>query len=237
MLGSVFRVDAATPALSERIHSLLRPFSCPPKQVPLRHALSLENLDGLTELLVEVNRRALGGFDGLAVHAGVVGWEGHAIAFPAPSGGGKTTLTAAAVAAGFTYVSDEALCVDLRALDVIPYPRPMALSPWSRAALRLEVSDGEYVRPDSLGGPVASEPVRLHHVLSLQRGPSEPDLRPVHRSEAVIWLLGQAFNHFLRPNESFQAVTRLADDAQAWVLVYDDPVAAATLLHNRLTRG
>jgi hypothetical protein len=63
------------------------------------------------------------------VHAGVVAAGGAAIAFPGPSGAGKTTLTVACLLAGLEYGSDEALCLDWETGAVLPYPRPLALTP------------------------------------------------------------------------------------------------------------
>jgi hypothetical protein len=46
------------------------------------------------------------------VHAGVVGWRGHAIVVPAKSGAGKSSLTIELVRAGAEYYSDEFAVLD-----------------------------------------------------------------------------------------------------------------------------
>jgi hypothetical protein len=58
------------------------------------------------------------------VHAGVVGWNRRAILLPGRESTGKTTLTAALVRAGATYLSDEFAPIDDRG-RVDPFPRPL----------------------------------------------------------------------------------------------------------------
>ncbi len=60
------------------------------------------------------------------VHAGVVGWKGRAIVLPGRSFTGKSTLVAALVCQGASYLSDEFAVLDGRG-RVHPYPRPLGL--------------------------------------------------------------------------------------------------------------
>ena len=62
--------------------------------------------------------------DRVFVHAGVVGWRGHALVLPGTSFAGKTTLVAELVRAGATYYSDEYAVLDERG-RVHPYPRTL----------------------------------------------------------------------------------------------------------------
>ena len=78
----------------------------------------------------------------LAIHAGVVAIGDSTIAFPSVSGNGKTTLTAACLLSGFSYISDEALVLDDNG-SVIPYPKPLALSKWSCETLGIAVEREE----------------------------------------------------------------------------------------------
>ena len=58
------------------------------------------------------------------VHAGVVGWKGHAIVIPGRSYSGKTSLVAALVKAGASYYSDEYAVFDRKG-NVHPYSKPL----------------------------------------------------------------------------------------------------------------
>ena len=60
------------------------------------------------------------------VHAGAVGWRGRAILVPGSSLSGKTTLTAALLERGATYLSDEYAVLDERG-RVHPYAQPLAV--------------------------------------------------------------------------------------------------------------
>lgn len=71
----------------------------------------------------------------LFVHAGVVGWEGHAVVMPGVSFAGKTTLVQAWLEAGATYYSDEFAVLD-RDGRVHPFARPLAIRDGSTALTR-----------------------------------------------------------------------------------------------------
>jgi hypothetical protein len=60
------------------------------------------------------------------VHSGVVAWKGGAIIVPGRSFTGKSTLTAALLRAGATYLSDEYAVIDQDGM-VHPYVKPIAL--------------------------------------------------------------------------------------------------------------
>ena len=60
------------------------------------------------------------------VHAGVVGWRGHAVVIPGSSWAGKTRLVHALVHAGATYYSDECAALD-EAGHVHPYAKPLTI--------------------------------------------------------------------------------------------------------------
>lgn len=193
-------------------------------------------------LLSNLNMAAVEEFGGFAVHAGVVATEGRVVAFPADSGEGKSTLTATCLRAGFEYVSDEALCLDYTSRLVIPYAKPVMLSP---ASVKLVGSpgrrvsfDGEHEETafvaDDLGSHPAQGDLRLTELVQLQRSNGRPQLRPLPAPEAVGTLLGRSFNHYKRPRDAFELVTDLARSCRVWRLEYDDPVQAAELMMDRL---
>ena len=62
----------------------------------------------------------------LFIHAGVVSWHGRAIIFPGNSLFGKTHLTAALIAAGAEYLSDEYAVID-EDLRVHPFAKPLSI--------------------------------------------------------------------------------------------------------------
>ncbi|MDQ3681079.1 MAG: hypothetical protein M3378_11185 [Actinomycetota bacterium] len=195
-------------------------------------------------LLSELNLRAVDGFGHLAVHAGAVARDGRVLAFPAASGGGKSTLTAACLQAGFDYVSDEALCLDFATRSVLPYPRPVMLSEHSRSLLDvaeppppLGGSDEAALLPEDLGSRTAHCELLLGDVVMLARADGPPRLRRLAAPEAMALLLRMSFNHYKRPRETFDLVAAVASRLRAWELEYDHPRPAAQLMWNRLGAG
>ena len=103
-----------------------------------------------------------------------------AIAFPSVSGNGKTTLTAACLLSGFSYISDEALVLDGDGA-VIPYPKPLALSKWSCETLGIpEEGEETLVTAADLGADVAQGGIRVTDVVVAEFGrpAEEPFLFP-----------------------------------------------------------
>lgn len=87
----------------------------------------------------------------LFVHAGVVGWKGHALIFPGKSLAGKSTLIAELVKAGATYFSDEYAVLDDKG-RVHPFAKPLSLRESRRSRQR-------ETPVEALGGVAASKPL------------------------------------------------------------------------------
>ena len=189
--------------------------------------------DALRYLMVEVNRAAIRQSPWFAVHPGVVQHGESIIAFPAVSDGGKTTLTSACLLRGFEYLTDEALIINDSGA-VVPYPRPLALSPWSCEKLGLEPGIGErlYTPRDldadiGTGGPPTD-------VVIPSYGTGDMVLEKIARSAAVEALLTRSFNHYKNAERAFRLSTELARRVNVWHLVLGDPLETASLLYDRL---
>ncbi|HEY0641473.1 MAG TPA: hypothetical protein VGD67_27910, partial [Pseudonocardiaceae bacterium] len=187
-------------------------------------------------LAADVNALALGEVECLAVHAGAVARDGRVVAFPARSGAGKSTLTAACLRAGLDLVSDEALCLDWHTGAVRPYPRPIALTPWSATALGIAPAGPDtLVTATDLGAAVATEPLRLTHVVLLDEPGGTPGPRPERRSTAVAELLRRSFSHWRRPDRAFELAHELLRAVPVHRLSPTDPAADAATLAALLT--
>jgi len=62
----------------------------------------------------------------VVVHAGCVAGQG-GVLLPGQSGTGKSTLTAACVEVGLSYLSDEFAVLDLEHVELVPYAKPLGL--------------------------------------------------------------------------------------------------------------
>lgn len=87
-----------------------------------------DNLEHLLAFLKNEIRYTVSEFaiNKVFVHAGVVGWKGKAIVFPAKSFQGKSTLTAEFLRMGATYYSDDMAVFDEEGL-VSPFPKTISL--------------------------------------------------------------------------------------------------------------
>jgi hypothetical protein len=135
--------------------------------------------------------------DRVFVHAGMVAIDGRALLLPGRSGCGKTTLTAALLAAGAAYGSDEyaVLGPDGR---VHPYPRP------------LEVRDGAVrtrVPAARLGAATLSGPVPVAAVAHLRYQPGSGYLvEPISAGAAVLRLFDNTVCAQSRAAEALDAL-------------------------------
>lgn len=108
-------------------------------------------------LRTELNRIAVEHTrDHILMHAGAVERDGVVIAITGPSGHGKSTLTAALVKRGFSYVTDEVLAFEPDTLDVLAFPKAFDLDAASRHLLGLV----DIEAPDTHGHAKASIPPR-----------------------------------------------------------------------------
>lgn len=248
MLGDSVVVQGLPAEAAQVARRLWRAMALPPAEYATAADISIADLllaepasQGWPQLLgllaVHLNRLALDRFSGFAVHSGVVALNGRVVALPASSGSGKTTMTAAACATGWAYVSDEALCVDYETEDVVGYPRPLAMSRWSASALGLQergldTGDELLVAPDDVAGQVTSSPGRLTDVVILDRGnhPEPARLSAMPRSEIVPLLLRRSFNHYRNPERALRLAATLAAESRCWRLQYGDPTGGAAAL-------
>ena len=260
ILGTTFRVSSAS-RVGTDLERLLAPFPPAAAEVPeSRHFRlveeppgpicrlyrgrdllwsSLERRLALGSLLAFLNAAAIDGFSGFAAHAGVVAdADNRAIACMAASGTGKSTLVAASLSAGFSYVSDEALCVSSEEGAVLTYPKPLQLSTLSCQVLRLPDIGGEDEEINLTHGdfrtPIATPPISLAHIVRLVRRPGDAELRDVPQSRGVAWLLERSFNHYKRPQQSFHIVAELASRSHAWELAYEEAADAVLLIKKAL---
>jgi len=144
----------------------------------------------------------------LVLHAAAAARSGRAVALVGDSGAGKSSLVAALVRAGWTYLSDEAIGVDADA-NFHPYPRPITLRRGSWSALadmearlpadRERFAATEWHVPALSLDAVADGPMPPRAVILVRHAPgARADLRPITRGAAIEQLARQSCNlsHF-----------------------------------------
>ncbi|MGF1664211.1 MAG: hypothetical protein ACFCVG_17400 [Kineosporiaceae bacterium] len=189
----------------------------------------------------ELNRTVVARCPHPAVHSGVVALGGGAVALPATSGAGKSTLVTALCRAGAGYLSDEALVL---APDgtALPYPKPVALSAESLAALGSAppaggAAGGEHLLPAAAVGRVVGDPRPVRHVVLARRDPGagEVTLDAVSRRDGLAALLTLGFNHHRDPARFLRSAAAAVTGATVWRLRYADVRRAAAIMTDVLS--
>ena len=182
----------------------------------------------------DVNQHVIANTRHLAFHAGVVTLGDRAVAFPAQSGTGKSTMTLACTELGLGYVSDEALALDDDG-RVLPYPRPLGLVGPVPASMRsrgsVDVVGETLVPPDTLGAvAVDTRPAVVAIVVLDRRATGAPSLAPLPRAAIVTVMLQMSFNGWKDPARALLQATALASQATSFRLSYSEAVDAAPLV-------
>ena len=137
----------------------------------------------------------------LPLHASAVACGDQALAFTAPSGGGKSTLAAALAARGFGYICDDTLPVFLGEAKAIALPdgKPMKLFDKSidllavtKSAPIASVPGKSYVEP----GNCAPQPVPVKHLFFLEEG-RDISIEPIAGSKKFNLLLDAMYRGFV----------------------------------------
>jgi hypothetical protein len=184
-------------------------------------------------LFADITAAAMASFAGFAAHAAVVTGPGGSVALLGESGAGKSTLTAACLATGLGFCSDEALCLRFGTAAVVPFPRPVSLlgdSPMVPTAARAQRRGG-YYHAAELGGVVDHHPPPVAHVVILdERVAGAPVLTPTGPADGVQALLRMGFNHFRAPARAVDVAAQVVTGAAVWRLRPGDPMRTATVV-------
>lgn len=167
----------------------------------------------------------LGHPDEWFLHAGAVQRAGAAVAVVAPSGTGKSTLTAKLLQRGYEYLSDELAWLQPSDLTVRPFPKPLGLDERSHELLGIESSefDRRLLRVEEQGWRSAGALSQLGLVVSLvRRGDSfgSEKERLTGADQAAALLVNQL--NFLDQPDPLAAVCKIMSIAPVVRLVGDD---------------
>lgn len=167
---------------------------------PLDVALGM--LDSQMRLFIAATTK-----DWVFVHAGTVAIDGRALLLPGESFSGKTTLTAALVQAGATYLSDEYAVLD-QAGRVHPYPRRLSIRSQNGG-----VPDERHA--SELGGRAGTEIAEVALIVITRYRPAGVwSPTPISTGQGVVALMANTVPAQERPREALQALTRAARTAE-----------------------
>ena len=143
------------------------------------------------------------------VHAGAVGWRGHAIVIPGRTFTGKTRLVAALCARGATYYSDEFAVLDARG-RLHPFPTDLSIrEPGDTKGTRRSAA--------SIGAVIGGRPLPVTHVVATRYRP-DARWRPhrVPAGRALLGLLAHTVCARFQPHAAMRTVGALATSATVW---------------------
>lgn len=251
---TVLAVDCDDDALAARIDACLGDLPVddePEATIVVRadgsgHRLALETTDGTIEDLGStrtddqslrlvawvLSRQARRSVQHLAVlHAAVLAGRRGAVVLCGGSHTGKSTLTLAGVVDGLEYLSDDMAVVDVDALTVEPFARPIMMREGGRRLLSGRVAlpgplspeehsgDETFVVAGSLGR-VADAPRPVVALAVLGRS-DEPTLSPLSRAEVLQALVSHCVTLDTGGAELFADLTRLAATCPGWSVAVD----------------
>jgi hypothetical protein len=204
-------------------------------------------------VLVDLNRRAIEQATGrLLFHAGAVDLGGVAVALPAASGSGKSTLTAALVAGGAGYLSDEAAVIHPDTFVVEPYRKPIALAAASVDAVARSTGAPRAGRPRI--GDVGPAPSKAHLAPSAF-GPSSSgaplaalvfpqyvpgattELLPLGVEDALVALVPCTFAATWSLTDALDRVVALVESVPAHRLTFSDLDSATSCIRGSIRTG
>ncbi len=183
------------------------------------------------------------------LHAAGAVVNGRVVALPAVAGSGKSTIAAALVASGASYLTDEALGVRSGSHRVVAYPKRLALKHGSWAVL----GDPEPELPPVLRGALSQRAPR--HVDPRQLAPEalrdaiDPgsialvvfprfeataicDLERLEPLEALLALMANTFNLRHAGQSAMDTLAELAHHTPCYRLVHSDLAAACTAIRS-----
>jgi hypothetical protein len=201
--------------------------------------------DALTLLRSHVQRAAIASADAdLVLRAGGVELDGRTLVVSGESGCGVSTLLAALVAEGCSYLGDDAIPVELRSGKVRPFPQPLLLDDRSLDLLP-EVSalasgvDSTHgrrlvrMRGDRGSSTDTSRAVSVVVFPGLD-GSGIAILRPVGGDEAVVRLVENAYNFPGHERDAIEAIDWLVRGARSFAVTGGDPHSSARAVIGQL---
>jgi hypothetical protein len=175
------------------------------------------------------------------VHAAALEFEGKATMLVAASGGAKSVTTWALLHHGFGYLSDELAPVDLRTLDVHPYPHALCLKDEPPASYPLPEETFQTVRTlhvpvEALPGRALGSPTPLAAILFLCYRPdsAETGIQPIGKAEAAARLFANALNPLAHQDDGLEAAIKIVKGSKCFELFPADLPSACELVKTTL---
>jgi len=191
--------------------------------------------DAVEWLVWDINRAAAqAGRDHLLFHAAGLQDGDAGVLVPGASGAGKSTLAAGLVRAGFAYLSDELMALELDRGRLLPYAKPIAVKPGSTDVLRDmrapaigaddPGADEDWLLPvgDEVSRPVGGPCVPQLVVVPRFESGHVTQLKPLSETEAFVTLAVNAVNFVEHGTDGARALGDLVTRCECVALTMSD---------------
>ena len=178
-----------------------------------RNMRGIDRSRAVEQLLHVLNLAAISNTrESILLHAGAVELKGRVVVIAGVSGQGKSTLTAALVRSGFSYVTDELVIIDPSTRFVRPYLKPLDLGAESLKMLDLDPDDEfaidkKHVVPSEVGAVSTGGRVALIVILDPDAGEMD-EIESLGPVDALTTMLP---NVFAETHDSPDSLDQLAD--------------------------
>jgi hypothetical protein len=177
--------------------------------------------------------------DHVVLHASCAALDGKGVVLAGPMESGKTTTVAALLAAGYGYLTDEAVAIEPESLLLRAYPKPLSIDPGSQALLahlrphREERGLGQWLVPGSAAGSSGSvDAVPAAVVITVRHTPgARTSLEPLSRAQMLVELASCTFHFSDAPRRSLDVAAAMLRGCDTYRLVtgnLDEAVAMVT---------
>ena len=165
------------------------------------------------------------------VHAAAAVWNGSAVLLAAAPESGKTTTVAGLVQqAGFDYLTDEAVAIDLRNLLAQPYPKPLSIDRGSWGPLaHLRPAHGDpvtgqwHVAAGSIRPGAVAAPAPIRFVVEPAYDPNTTTrLEPLPRGAMLVRLADSTLEFQAAPQRNLGVLARIVERADCYRLPISD---------------
>lgn len=188
---------------------------------------------------------ALGWRRHLLLHASAVEKDGKALIMTGESGSGKSTLAALLGHAGWRFMGDEFVLLDLATGEAVPFPRLISLKNEAIAAMQKRISADRF-GPLMAGTPKGDirhlvPPVDAVQAMAIPARPAlllfpsfgfEAAVRPVAFSEVFVRLTQASTNYVALGEDGFSTLTRFVKNVPARAIDYRNGDEAQALVHS-----
>ena len=179
--------------------------------------------------------------DLFVIHSAALEYKGNACLLVAESGGGKSTTAWALLHNGFNYLSDELASIDVKTMNVYPYPHALCLKkeppePFGFPQGTLYTSRTKHIPTEHIPAKVIDCGTRLVAIFFVKFDPdaSAPDIKSVSSAEAGARVYANTLNLLAHSRYGLDAAIEIGSKCHCFDLKTADLQATCELIKTEM---